>query len=688
MQKKLFLKILLVLLVTYSFLFSYPTFAQSCSYPNDPALSTQQTDCQKDQSKIWNCSLNRCLTVQANLEIRGTTQKCLTLPEGTDAEKSAKKSCMDQTAQELTKVTSGFNESSSPVTKTAMGFSLGLALINSFAKDDKSGTCTSKSIFQAAAYGAIAGELYQYFFMKNALKKLQDDYKKGIIKEGASYEAQVKAFEFLRDEQKAIADVANKKKLLYMALTTAYGAAAAVAIVETAWPTVMTPCVSAGTPDPKGKSPATTPPAKPASAPTGVKSATFNPFQQIFISAFNTAFPTTLAASGTTDFLSILLGAGAGAAAVTYGSKNSILKNLGNSSGIAVVSSICAFLSGALISESSNTADRAKKNIIVIEEIIAKFKDDIAQFCPISGDRDNMNKPECFCYTTKNEKNPDRVNSETCKKYWEWKGHNYAVAATNYDSLKIPAQGCIDLSGGLDTNCACRKVTNTSTGSNGCLKANYKNINLGSLGTTTDLSQSAEVFDSATQGTLGSGGNIDSAQLGKNAANVQKAMDSLLAQAASKNLSTPPVKDEGIRNKFLAALATPALIKASQNGALAANNNPALLRSDLPGINEAELKSGLTIADEYQSGAGKIKKATNDSYTIPSIGGDSNNSNGKVVEGFMDKERAFKNEDIVKDNGVPIWTILSNRYMTSGYRRLFDDKSTPENSPAPKASKQ
>lgn len=758
MQKNSLKKFFLTLLLTETLIFSPTSFAETCSYTNDSDLAAQQTACLTDSSKQWDCKLNRCITPQSVIEARNQIQTCLNLPESTDAEKTAKKACMDNKAKEVTGVQGGFKEQSNSLAKTAYGFSVGMALINSTATKDSNSFCTSKSIFKAAAYGAIAGELYQYFFMKKALEKLQEDYKKGVIKEGAAFEAQVKAFEFLRDEQKAIADMASKKKMLYTALTIAYGAAMAVAILESLpTPLMKPPCTAASTPSnqtqPTNSGPEAAPPAEEINSPSADQASTsqgnlhrtnfdyrnfsahkiiaqtqilkadtalnsffifqeqldfldgqvsISPsvdayhqvaqanvidekqsltFKEILANAFNYAFPQAQAAGAVSEFLPILLGAAGGAAAIKYGSGD-LLSKLNSSPGIAVVSGVCSFMSMSLSSEASRVKDQASSNVKKIEEIIAKFKSDMAQFCPKSGDRDDMNKPECFCYTSNNEKNTTRVNSQTCQNYWAWKEHNYAKAASNYDALKIPNQGCIDLAGKLDSTCACRKVTNTKTGTNGCLKSNLSSYNLGSLGTMSGLTQAAQIIDSANQGDL-AGANVESSVLGKNAANTQKMLDSLLSQAASKNVNIPSPKDSQFREKFLAALTPNSLLEASRAGAIGANNNPTSLRPDIPAINEAVKKSGLPAGEDYQGGANKGKKASSDNFTIPNISGDSSNSNtqDKVVEGFMDKEREFKVNDIVKDEGVPIWTILSNRYMTSGYRRLFEDNSQPQVKP-------
>ena len=40
----------------------------------------------------------------------------------------------------------------------------------------------------------------------------------------------------------------------------------------------------------------------------------------------------------------------------------------------------------------------------------------------------------------------------------------------------------------------------------------------------------------------------------------------------------------------------------------------------------------------------------------------------------MDKKYNYKKDDVYKNKNVSLWKILSNRYNTSGYLRLFEDE--------------
>lgn len=636
----------------------------SCTYSNDAELAAQQTACAKDSSKQWDCKLNRCVTLQSVVDARAKAQVCLDMPETTDAELAAKKACMNQYAESETGVKGGQQVKGSGLAMGAYGLSVAMAVINLTAKKSNGSSCMSKTIFNASAVAAVAGELYQYFLLQKNLKKLQEEYKKGIIQKGASFEAQMKAFEYLRDEQGEIASIAKKKQILYTVLAAGYGAATAVAVGELiGWP--KPPCESTNT-------------------SSDAKASNTND-QNTQTKPEAKADPKSGGATKAEGAFGKML---EGGAEIATNVGKSVLGNIGSSKGIAVAGGLCSGISFKLMAESKKTRENADKNKKLIEEIIKKFKDDMAQFCPNSGDRDDMNKPECFCYLSNGGQNPERVNSQTCKNFYAWKEHNYYKAAGNYNPNAASSTGCIDLSGNLDRDCSCKNVTNTKTGSNGCLKSNLSSVNLGSLGTMTSLPSVASQLDGIYSGNLSSAGDVDTSSIAKNAANTQRGIDSLLSQAKQKKISMPPIRNEGLQNRLISALAPKALLDKAQGGALSATNGN-MTRENMPAVDEAIKKAGLNLTD-YEGGAGKGAKkgSSGDGYFIPNMNNQESTTSGKVVEGFMNQERAFKDEDIVKDDGVPIWTIISNRYMTSGYRRLFEEETPSQETTSKEAVKQ
>ncbi|PJB52855.1 MAG: hypothetical protein CO099_10330, partial [Bdellovibrio sp. CG_4_9_14_3_um_filter_39_7] len=63
--------------------------------------------------------------------------------------------------------------------------------------------------------------------------------------------------------------------------------------------------------------------------------------------------------------------------------------------------------------------------------------------------------------------------------------------------------------------------------------------------------------------------------------------------------------------------------------------------------------------------------------------GGSNNGNNQVLN-YMDKDYNYKNNDIVQRDDLSIFDVISNRYSTSGMRRLFGDGESSE-APSPDA---
>src|SRR5690606_10488317 len=77
--------------------------------------------------------------------------------------------------------------------------------------------------------GSFVGDMYLKFTAKKVFDDLNKDYE---TIEGDTYEKQVEAFNYLEDEQNAVAEYAKKHATAYKIYTAAYGAATAVALVE------------------------------------------------------------------------------------------------------------------------------------------------------------------------------------------------------------------------------------------------------------------------------------------------------------------------------------------------------------------------------------------------------------------------------------------------------------------------
>jgi hypothetical protein len=88
-------------------------------------------------------------------------------------------------------------------------------------------------------------------------------------------------------------------------------------------------------------------------------------------------------------------------------------------------------------------------------------------------------------------------------------------------------------------------------------------------------------------------------------------------------------------------------------------------------LKNAEQKSGL---DLLGSGKGLGNKRTDGKESFNFVSDGSGNPNGAQTQNFPETQKNynFKNNDISKRDDTSIFEIISNRYVQSGLKRLFD----------------
>lgn len=229
----------------------------------DKVIADQQAQCAKNSSMEWSATHNRCVTKVAAKQTRDETKACDAL---TDI--AAKKACHMNIATKNTGLSAdpeklGANiQSKQTQSMMVNGAAALVAAINFIAKDGSGSNCMSKSIFGVTAIGGIATDVWMKMQAKKKLKALQDKF---IVEDkDTSYATQVKALEYLKEEQKVIKDIASQEKKRQMLLMLGYGAAAATAGYE-----LFTASCADGKPQQKGDLEATAKAdAAPSSAPT------------------------------------------------------------------------------------------------------------------------------------------------------------------------------------------------------------------------------------------------------------------------------------------------------------------------------------------------------------------------------------------------------------------------------------
>ncbi|TNE97704.1 MAG: hypothetical protein EP326_10980 [Deltaproteobacteria bacterium] len=114
--------------------------------------------------------------------------------------------------------------------------------------NDKAISCTYRTIFKVTSAGGLLFDLYVKFMAEKNLTDLQDKYKDEAVNEDP-YQAQIRAFNYLKDEQKEIGKIADLRMKEYLLLIVGYLASGIMAAVEAAKPTKEQGCYIA---DPSG----------------------------------------------------------------------------------------------------------------------------------------------------------------------------------------------------------------------------------------------------------------------------------------------------------------------------------------------------------------------------------------------------------------------------------------------------
>ncbi|MBC7428190.1 MAG: hypothetical protein H7336_06235 [Bacteriovorax sp.] len=361
---------------------------------------------------------------------------------------------------------------------------------------------------------------------------------------------------------------------------------------------------------------------------------------------------------------------------VSPGFTESIGKYFDSPQGIVLMAGISTVYSYILYNGAANQEKESKANIEKIDKIIKSYSDSWTAYCPHG--RDKLEEPSCYCYSADGKQNATRTNSQTCIDLWNKNKYSIDGTAANYNLAKFvddPA-GCVALDGQFDEACKCRKLINAK-GQNACLKSTSISLPTGmatAIGESTALREVMKTAVNAANGNPNLGA-LSTGSLGAKAIASDHLTKSLLSSFGNKLGKNPPVfanidNVDALTKKIFGEKAMEAVIANSKPvGTYAsASMDPKSLKI----LQEVKAKNSLDFNGSGKGlGATKEKKKGFDL----NIGGESGgNSGGQVLGNFPEeKNYKFKNSDIVTDNTASIFEIISNRYIQSGLKRLFDD---------------
>lgn len=201
-------------------------------YAQADGIAQQQADCAKNKAMVWSAPMNRCIGVQQEIDTRHEVQDC---NKNTDA--TARENCFKAIAENKTGLSSdpGKLDTTGGTNKSLMMNGVNTAyaalnFINAFGSAKKNNPCMSKKIFGVTAVAGTLSDVYLKNRAKNKVKDLEGKYT--LDAKSTAANSQVKAFEYLKDEQNTVADIAGMEKKRNMLLMLGYGAATAMAIYE------------------------------------------------------------------------------------------------------------------------------------------------------------------------------------------------------------------------------------------------------------------------------------------------------------------------------------------------------------------------------------------------------------------------------------------------------------------------
>ena len=216
-------------------------FADSLDKAVDANMAAQRATCDKNTATEWSSKLNRCIGKQAAVDARHEAIACNAL---TDI--AAREKCQMKIAEKSTGLSSDTNSlGQGNLGKSAIMNGVGsayaiLGMINGMGSSKKQSQCTSKKIFGYTALAGTATDIWLKMRASKKMKALNDKYK--LDAGNSPYEAQVRALQYLKEEQQTVADIAGAEKKRNMLLIGGYGAATAMALYEMANPSMNSQC--------------------------------------------------------------------------------------------------------------------------------------------------------------------------------------------------------------------------------------------------------------------------------------------------------------------------------------------------------------------------------------------------------------------------------------------------------------
>ncbi len=561
------------------------------------------SDC--PDGKTFNSNLNRCILTQQSVKNREDFSSCDDVDDKESCIQAAANAKVDETEAKFHKdiSASDLKDNNKRATNSDAAFAA-LSGYFVYAAKGITGMTTSAKVFGATS---AAGFLKNKFFEKDIekkVKKMTEAFEEEVSNDIGMKDAQVKAFDYLEEEQKLIQGHAKKQKSFYNIVSLGYLGAMGTAIYETY--TSSASCISA----------------KPEAG------------------------------------------------------ESSVLSKINCPAVLIPIAGLAAANAYKLSQSAKEQAKQAGENVEKIQDLKKKFIASIADYCPDG--REDMSNPSCFCYLSDGEQNPDRSNSQICQN--EWNKYQNLYVETNPTEATFDATesaGCVYVDGKFDANCNCRKVKDKNTGQNACMKASLPDSSISALGginTSPAISEINKTLEGQSNaGVLTPG--IDALSAAANAKR-DRILEKVKGKLAERGIKNPQKlaldHNRAMQGKFGNRLSNPLSRKMANTSLGSRSGIPKSLKKALSDIEGTSNFAAIKSPKRKKN----MKKENKNEWL--DFGADSGNSSQNVLNfaknSHMDKKYKFDNNDINEDKSASIFKVISNRYNTSGLRRLFADE--------------
>ncbi len=195
------------------------------------SLEAQKAECQGQIHKMWDIGKNRCVVKKELKALRREESDAMEFCDQfkTDDER---KQCYLQNAKDKSQSQLPKFQSSGGVKGIESLFTTtyaAMSLLTMATGGDKS-NCLSRTIFGATSLAGSLSEIYIKVKAKKKLEALQKLYQVDL--KTSSNEAQIKALEYLKEEQLTMAEIAGLEKKRNLVMMAGYSAAAIMAVID------------------------------------------------------------------------------------------------------------------------------------------------------------------------------------------------------------------------------------------------------------------------------------------------------------------------------------------------------------------------------------------------------------------------------------------------------------------------